>query len=142
MFTHKRQLGASLTAAAAAASMMFGSAAPASADGGYKLQLISLDCLKTEDASPHDEAYLTVNGIKVWEADVTSGNGPTSLNVEEDLHYFARIKLWDEDTGIFDKDDFLGQVIVTVDQVDKGVLEHTFNEDGAEYVLAYRVVKG
>lgn len=142
MFTHKRQLGATLAASAVAASMLAVVTPPASAAGPHKLELIGLYCNETEDSSAHDEAYLTVNDVRVWRGDMAENGPAAELRTTFDFEHRAVVRLYDEDTGIWDDDDFLGAVTVSSDQIGQGVLEATFKEDGANYRLTYRVVNG
>lgn len=106
-----------------------------------KLRLISLYCEKTEDNAGADEAYLVVNGRQV--------GGVNSINDREgrDLTYIepilftgsAEIRLYDQDTGVFDKDDFLGSLTATSDQAGQGEQRGRFNKDDADYTLTWEV---
>lgn len=51
----------------------------------------------------------------------------------------AQIRLYDEDAGWFDDDDFLGEVIATADQAGHGEQFGRFTRDGASYDLVFRV---
>jgi hypothetical protein len=91
-----------------------------------------------------DEAYLVVNGKKVW--------GLKSMGVDdiEDLSHIPpiefrkriRIDLYDKDVGggPFSSTDHLGGLDVMDDQVGKGELIHEFTERGAHYSLRYEIV--
>ncbi|WP_377482151.1 MAG: hypothetical protein P2A85_29130 (plasmid) [Microcoleus anatoxicus] len=52
----------------------------------------------------------------------------------------AEIKLYDEDTGIFDKDAHLGTATVGSDLAGKGEQQGKFTDDGANYTLYCEVV--
>jgi hypothetical protein len=105
-----------------------------------KLKLKSLYCHKTEDTSGSDEAYLVVNGEQIWGDQPINDEDPRPINIELDFSKQVEIKLYDRDTGIFDRDDYLGTVTVTADQADQGEKQGKFTEDGADYTLYYEVV--
>ncbi len=106
------------------------------------LRLISLYCDRTEDNAGPDEAYLLVNGRQV--------GGVNSINDKEsrDLTYIppipfsstAEIRLFDEDTGVFDRDDALGTLTASSDQSGQGEQRGNFTEDGANYTLTWEVL--
>ena len=104
------------------------------------LKIKSLYCETTEDNSGPDEAYLVVNGEQVWGAQSINDREPRPIDIEIDFSTSAEIKLYDEDTGIFDKDDHLGTVTVTADLAGQGEQQGMFTEDGANYTLYYEVV--
>lgn len=120
------------------------SAAPSAPQAviGYLLRLYTLTCSQTED-SGNDEAYITVNGTKVWGA--TSVNEPNSYGVNRNVFFgnsaggTALVRLYDED-GPFDDDDLLGSVGVTAAQAGTGPRFMFFTGDGASYALTYEVV--
>lgn len=105
------------------------------------LRLISLYCEETEDNAGADEAYLLVNGQQV--------GGVNSINNREsrDLTYIglipfsttAEIRLFDEDTGVFDDDDALGTLTADSNQVGQGEQRGNFTGDGANYTLTWEV---
>ena len=110
------------------------------------LYLVRLACSKTEDLLGADEAYLTVNGITRW--GIVSVNDGDTVDLEattEPVRFrtSVRLELWDNDTGIFDSDDHLGEIIVApgegypFDQEQIG----KFSDDGASYDLTYVVSK-
>jgi hypothetical protein len=87
-----------------------------------------------------DEAYLLVNGQQVWGAQSINDREGRPINKEVDFSTFAEIKLYDRDTGIFDKDDHLGTVNVSKDLAGKGEQQGKFTLDGVNYTLYYEVV--
>jgi len=110
------------------------------------LYLIRLLCNKTEDSFGADEAYLAVNGITRW--GIVSVNDGDTVDLEattEPVRFrtSVRLELWDNDTGIFDSDDRLGEIIVAPDDNYPYDQERfgTFSDDGARYVLTYVVSK-
>jgi hypothetical protein len=144
MSTRKRHLlGAALASSAVAGSMLVGGVVPASAATPHQIELISLTCHDTEDTFGHDEAYLTVNGVREWgDVDMIEGSR-AELRTTVGFDQTAFVRLYDADTGVGgDDDDHLGTVIVKGDQVNQGTQEATFKGDGANYTLTYRVVSG
>jgi hypothetical protein len=105
-----------------------------------KLKLKSLYCETTEDSGGPDEAYFVVNGEQVWGAQSINDREPRPVDIEIDFSTSAEIKLYDEDTGIWDKDDHLGTVTATADLAGQGEQQGKFTEDGANYTLYYEVV--
>lgn len=107
-----------------------------------KLNLKSLWCEVGEEVAGPDEAYLTVNNVRVW--------GPESINNQEgrslagvhpiDFSTSAEIKLYDEDTGTWiDPHDHLGTVTATADQAGKGEQRGKFGRYGVDYTLTWVV---
>ena len=112
------------------------------ASGGTQqptVRLIALDCHRTEDWFGPDEAYLNVNGRRVW--------GPVSLNNGQsaDLTRLrpiafrrrARIDLYDEDNGGWDPDDHLGTGYAWAGTPGEQSLQ--FRGHGAAYTLTFEV---
>ncbi len=107
-----------------------------------KLRLISLYCQTTEDNTGADEAYLVVNGQQVGGVNSINDREARSLTYIEPISFTtsAEIKLYDQDTGIFDKDDHLGTLKATASQAGKGEQRGRFREDGADYTLTWEVL--
>lgn len=103
------------------------------------LQLISLYCHETEDWTGADEPYLRVNGVEVWNGTLNDEEG-VPLGIDVSFNQQTTIKLFDEDFGWFDDDDFLGSVPVTTEQIGQGELTAFFSGDGANYELTYQVI--
>jgi hypothetical protein len=110
------------------------------------LILKNLLCLETEDNTGADEPYLKVNNSTKWSSN--------SLNSGQDVDLFnkngnslqvsfngqAEIKLFDSDGNHwYDRDDYLGQVTVTNQDIGRGDQIGHFTLDGANYQLAYEV---
>jgi hypothetical protein len=112
----------------------------ASGTNPYRLILVSLDCRETEDWLGADEAYLRVNGVTKWGPQ--SMNDGDSLDINRSVNFTstAKIRLYDADTGIFDTDDFLGEVTASASQANRGEQFASFTRDGANYQLIYKVV--
>jgi len=83
---------------------------------------------------------LLVNGQQVWGDQSINDREGRPINKEVDFSTSAEIKLYDRDTGIFDKDDHLGTVNVSKDLAGKGEQQGKFTLDGANYTLYYEVV--
>ena len=106
----------------------------------YFLRLLTLSCERTEDTTGADEAYLEVNGRRVWAASMNDGQ---LRNVDEEIEFAGSVSvaLYDADgSTFFDSDDYLGRTRITTAEADTGEKEHRFSRDGARYVLTYRVV--
>lgn len=102
------------------------------------LRLISLACNTQEDYTGSDDAYLRVDGQKVWSHRMRSGqseplNGVPLIPFSER----ARIELWEYDS--WDPDDHLGTSYATEFQKGQGNLEARFSNYGTDYVLTYIV---
>ena len=106
-----------------------------------KLKLLELRCTETEDVGK-DEAYLTVDGKKVWATNGISSGETVSLRSVAAIDFAkkAEVALWDEDTGLFDSDDNLGKFTVTEKLAGQDEQEHRFQQDGADYLLIYKVL--
>jgi hypothetical protein len=121
-------------------------AGAAAFDGAFRVQLISLECWSTEDNLGADEAYLKFRGFRVWGVQSMNDEDTVSLAGDPRLSALrfdntAAVWLYDADTGIFDKDDWLGGVTVSAAQAGAGEQTGWFDYDGALYLLTYRVVR-
>ncbi len=107
-----------------------------------QLKLFSLVCHGTEDWTGADEAYLLLNGQRIW--------GPESMN-DNDVENLGnlptypfqnsvRIELYDQDTGGWDNDDHLGTTYARAIEAGIGEQERQFTGDGAHYTLTYSVM--
>lgn len=103
------------------------------------LVLDTLKCHETEDWNGADEPYLTISGIgTVWSGVMNDGDQRT-LNQRRTVGSPAYIKLYDTDSGMFDKNDHLGTVIATSSMKGRGTMTGGFTQDGANYTLYYHV---
>jgi hypothetical protein len=107
-----------------------------------KLKLLELRCRETED-SGGDEAYLTVNGNKVWATEGISSGETASLRSVPIINFDKKavIALWDQDSGLFDSDDNLGKFVVSDKEAGQDERDFNFKKDGADYLLIYKVEK-
>ncbi len=106
----------------------------------YFLRLLTLSCERTEDTTGADEAYLEVNGRRVWAASMNDGQ---HKKVDEEIEFTdsVSVALYDADgSTFFDSDDYLGQTRITTAEAGNGEKQQRFSRDGARYVLAYQVV--
>ena len=117
-----------------------------------ELNLISLKCLVPQDRQSiqtnvelriYDEAYLVVDGERVWGVKRMTTNDVEDLSDLPSITFTDRVRLnmYDRDTsgGPFSSDDHLGGVDVTEDKVGKGVQYYDFTERGARYILKYEI---
>jgi hypothetical protein len=134
--------GSTLTLAALLTGTQAASATVSTPSSGtsYRLVLVSLDCRETEDWLGADEAYLRVHGVTVWGPQSMNDGDSLDINRSVPFSSTAKIRLYDADTGIFDNDDFLGEVTATASQANRGEQYASFTQDGANYQLTYRVV--
>jgi hypothetical protein len=132
----------------------------------YTLRLLSLECVQSQELDG-DEAYLTLNGDKVWSAgrarmshdlahahrcnlvDFASGRLQTDegwvaiLTSRRDPFVFARLsgeaalQLWDDDR--LTRDDLLGETPISETDIGRGPISVLFTRDGASYRLTYQV---
>jgi hypothetical protein len=136
-----RRLGIALAGTVLAATAVVAAAPSATADTDpYRVVIVSLRCLDTEDTFGADEAYIKVNDRTVWGPQSMNEDDALPINESVEFTTTAEIRLYDADTGIFDKDDFLGEVTASKDQVNQGEQKGTFKRDGAHYRMIYKVV--
>ena len=107
-----------------------------------RLRLISLYCQTTEDNTGADEAYLVVNGRQVGGVNSINDRQARDLTYIDPISFTttAEIRLYDQDTGVFDKDDFLGSLTATKEQAGLGEQRGKFTQDGADYTLTWEVL--
>jgi hypothetical protein len=105
------------------------------------LKLIALECHDTEDNTGADEAYIRVNGRRVWKERINDGRSKDLAGVERiEFVDNCRIDLYDEDVGTFlDPDDHLGTAYVWARQVDQGMQHIPFNGSRWGYTLHCQV---
>lgn len=144
VFQKTARAGAALLICGISLLAPFASPSTASAHNGHphQLRLVSLRCWEPED-SEIDEAFIKVDGVKVWGPHGMWRDGERSLlNVTSRL--FAdnvTIKLYDEDGGFLDPNDHLGTVVVQA--ADAGTGDHTIwfiADNDAVYSMVYRVI--
>lgn len=107
-----------------------------------KLKLLELRCNESED-SGGDEAYITVEGKKVWSTENIEDGESVSLRSVKAIGFEdeVTVALWDEDSGLFDSDDNLGEFVVSEDLEGEDEQEYNFKGDGADYLLIYKVIE-
>jgi hypothetical protein len=101
------------------------------------LRLNTLTCYETEDEFGPDEAYIKVNGDKVWGPTTMTGARDAPVNHEASFSGEATVQLWDEDR--FSDDDLLGTWTVREDEAGAGEQEARFTYDRSHYKLTYEV---
>jgi hypothetical protein len=105
-----------------------------------RLKLHSIFCKTTEDNTGADEPYLLVGNRKIWGSQSMNDNESEDLTMVPEVAFTRsiRLSLYDQDSGFFDKDDFLGSWVVWAGET--GTLrEARFNGDGADYTITYEV---
>jgi hypothetical protein len=104
------------------------------------LKLISLECHDTEDDTGADEAYIRINGRRVWKGNINDNQSKDLGSVERiEFTENSRIDLYDEDVGGFDPDDHLGTQYVWARQVDHGEQHLSFSGSRWNYTLHCRI---
>ncbi|BBM86592.1 hypothetical protein [Candidatus Uabimicrobium amorphum] len=105
-----------------------------------ELHLVSIKCIETEDFTGADDAYIVINGNTVWQRKMNNGQ-QRSINIAPiKFSKSITVELYDEDSGPWDDDDCLGSQIVRDSA--KGMedpLELHYTEDGANYIIYYKV---
>jgi hypothetical protein len=96
------------------------------------LHLDRLHCNTTEDNTGADDAYIKVNGKRVWGPYAINDGEGLDIGVSVGFDDQAAIELWDEDSP--DSDDILGRHVVRLGA--SGQLK--FNNDDSDYDLSYR----
>jgi hypothetical protein len=107
-----------------------------------RLQLLSLHCFETEDVRGADEAYIMLDGTRVWAGSINNGQDRDLTRIP--IYSFfgaASFELWDDDGNKwYDRNDFLGQWTAYSWEKDSPVQKAYFILDDASYVLYYRVL--
>ena len=113
-------------------------AASAQSTTAHYVKLVSLDCIETEDTTGADELYLKIRGKTVWSGNLNNG-GDVDLATVPSKEFYGQtnIDLYDDDWP--DADDWLGSNAVYATEAGQGDHTVSFKEDGAHYVLTYRV---
>jgi hypothetical protein len=150
MSTFNRKIGATLAGTAFAATAVLTGVPAATADvaqqsygehSGYTLILKSIDCFGTEDSDGRDEAYIRVDGYKVWGPEDMESGDSHKINEKFDFDRSAQVSLWDKDGHKRRNDDYLGHFDVKKRYAEDSWRYAKFNYNGADYVLKYKVVK-
>lgn len=106
-------------------------------EGGatYYLHLSSIECITETPGLGSDEAYLTVNGQRVWGSDMDTGDYAT-INRGLEFQDLATISLYEDDSP-WSSPDHMGTF--TVAGPTNGLRVHDLEGSGARYRLTYRV---
>lgn len=132
----------------------------------YTLRLLGLECLQAQEFDG-DEAYLTLDGVSIWEAssikmsadlskkasvsqvDFVEGRALTAEGwtalpdfkpqnaVLSGLSGQVMVQLWEAD--LLSSDDLLGETPISEVDSGGGTISVFFTNDGANYRLTYRV---
>jgi len=122
----------------------------------YRFHPIALVCNETEDLTGADDAYLRVNGVRIW-GPVRMNDGDAKVLTDAppvEFSGFAVVSLFDKDSGYavedydlafenwnLDEDDRLGTVTIPEGMAGFGEQSCEFDLDGANYRLVYKVVE-
>jgi hypothetical protein len=105
-----------------------------------RLKLISLTCNNKNDIGSPDEAILQIKGQNVF-GPVDMSNGDTvDLRAVDPIRFRRALSI---DLIDFDgpgANDFLGTVVATRAELGQGQQQATFQQNGADYTLVYKVV--
>jgi hypothetical protein len=149
-----RKIGATLAGSAFAASALLAgvpaaTASTAGVDGysdgewHYRVVFGDLACYENEDEKGYDEVYMKFGHDTAWGPEhMDEGDYYKFDGAWADFDHDFKLSLWDEDHGHYDhKDDYLGHVWVEKHDYDEGWQYATFDHHGADYKLAYKVVR-
>jgi hypothetical protein len=105
----------------------------------YKLDLITLECIRKQDTIGKDEPQLFVNGVSVYgPGSIEKGQ---SVDLRPRFAYFTsvgQINLKEVDAG---PDDDLGTVTATAGQAGAGNLSGEYSLPNADYKITYKVTR-
>ena len=110
----------------------------------YRIYIDKLTAFTTEDDNGiNDEAYIRVKGTKVWGPVSTNPYQAQYPNVSTVVTGPIWVSLYDEDDGIWDPDDWLGDAYAPLYPVIGWPIYGTlkFQEDDANYAMNVRVVR-
>ncbi|MCB5292362.1 hypothetical protein [Arthrobacter sp. SO3] len=99
------------------------------------LQLKLIQCHGTEDWTGPDESYLLIGGRKVWGSQSMNDGAQEPLTQVSGVPFenSLRLSLYDQDSGLWDDDDYLGSWVVWGGEHTQGEKEARFNGDGADF---------
>jgi len=107
------------------------------------LEVLSIYCFETEDSDPfgEDEAYLLIDGEKVWSGDMDDGDTvyPRGTIGFRPFATDITLTLKEEDDWP-DRDDTLGTYLISVSEADGAERFVRFDGDDALYLINYRVL--
>ena len=96
-------------------------------------KLLRIKCYEQEDWTGDDHPYILVNGKKVW--------GPKRMDegqiheIDLDFRFNHRIKVVLIEHDQWDDDDYLGEHIITREDISEDEKELKFREDDANYSI-------
>ena len=96
-------------------------------------RLLRITCHEQEDLTGDDDAYIVVNGKRVW--------GPKSMDtgqtreIQRDVQFSHRAKVVLYEQDDWDDDDYLGAHTLTRADIGRGEQEIAFAEDDASYTI-------
>lgn len=108
--------------------------------GTYSIQLVSIICLKKDDAVGKDEPIIRIGGITVWTGqNFATGSSASLLTVPaRSFTNSVNLDLYEQDNWP-SADDFLGRYTVQSTDAGAGARTVTFSEHNALYEITYRV---
>ncbi len=104
------------------------------------LKILDLYCKKNEDITGYDELRFEVYIDGVFREKIYSklkNKQNWRINKEYTFSQSVQIKLWDEDFGLGDGDDFLGEVLINLTLGENKTAK--FDLDDCDYTLTYTV---
>jgi hypothetical protein len=104
------------------------------------LKLIKLDCKKNEDITGYDELRFEVYIDGVFREKICKDlkkKQTWDIDMEYTFSHIVQLKLWDEDFGWGDGDDFLGEALINTNLGENKSVKFTL--DDCDYTLTYSV---
>lgn len=101
------------------------------------LHIKNLHCFETEDNWGADDAYIIVNGSRVWGPVKINDNQWKDINATVKFDSHAVIELYEKDDA--DPDDYLGTWVARSEEKGRGEIRAFFNADDCHYEMFYTV---
>ncbi len=105
-----------------------------------QLHLLDLESTDQEDDYGSDEAYLTVNGQKVWETDNFDPRDIRLVDFRFNFDEVVTVEAWEDDGGLTGGDDHMGTWYMWAAETGQGVKTVQTQEQAGTWKLRYEVV--
>lgn len=111
----------------------------ARSSSGAEFVPISLVCIETEDTAKADDVYLKAGSKVIWGPKQMNDGDALKIVLANKVTFSGEVEIALYDKDVPDGDDLLGNLTVYAAASGSRDLTHAFTNDGAHYVLTYRV---
>lgn len=105
-----------------------------------QLHLLDLKCLFENDSFGSDEAYININGQRVWARGNVDAGDIELVNLRFNFDEVITVELWEDDGGLTGGDDHMATWHIFASENGLGILTVPSQFSAGRYELRYEVV--